>query len=128
MTAALFALIGAVVAPVCALAGAIYGVRRASAEQARATKAENDAALAQVTQVSAVERAQAVLVETIQEMRTELKRQDEEHAGAIATLTIRHEHGLASVRSEIDQVREHHKECEVERRRLVKRVAELEAR
>lgn len=128
MSAALIAVLGAVAAPLCALAGAVYGAKQSAKAQRAAAAEANEAAMAQVTQVSAVESAQKVLVETIGEMRAELQRQDQDHDRGLAELRERHEQALSRFRADLDQIKAHHGECERQRKVLALRVAELEAR
>lgn len=113
----LIALIGAIAAPVCGLVGTWYGARRAAQAQEREVRRRSDVALQQIEKVDAVDQAHRVLVGTIDKMREELKRQDQEHAGAITEL-----------RGKLEALRVHNEECERERLRLQQRVWELEHR
>lgn len=104
-TSATVAVLAAVVAPILGLAGVIFGGRQALRAQREAQAAQQRAQQA-ANEATAVQVAQEVLVETIHEMRQQMK----------------------GLRFDIAEVRQHHAECEAERVRLTKRVAELERR
>lgn len=71
------------------------------------------------------ERAQAVLMQTIDTMKAEMVRQDAEHEERIAVLVEQHRRDVAGFQAQIDALREDHHDCMKRNDALQRELAEL---